>query len=95
MISSFSNIKSLPDSNPILKKIIRIGDQPPTMVAVLHESIVEQLNIDEQCWFEQVATKDPPTIHLKISSKEIPSRDLTENPRGYRSKDGTIGEQQR
>jgi hypothetical protein len=72
MISSFSNIKSLPDSNPILKKIIRIGDQPPTMVVVLHESIVEQLDIDEQCWFEQIPTSEG---IFKISSMKIASSD--------------------
>jgi hypothetical protein len=60
MTISSSNIKNLTDSdtkNPIWKKVIRIGDeQPPTMVVVLHKTIVEQLDIDEQCWFEQIPT---------------------------------------
>jgi hypothetical protein len=53
------------NKNPILKKVIRVGDQPRMMLVALHESIVEQLAIDEQCWFEQIATSEE--IILKIS----------------------------
>ncbi|MGB6533809.1 MAG: hypothetical protein WBF33_37480 [Candidatus Nitrosopolaris sp.] len=91
--SSSSNINRLSDShnkNPIRKKPIRVGDM---MFLAIPDSIVEKLHIDEDSWFEQIPTIEG--IFLKISSKEIPSRDLIENPRGYRSKDGTIGEQQR
>ncbi|MGC2682225.1 MAG: hypothetical protein WA323_10180 [Candidatus Nitrosopolaris sp.] len=70
MITSFSNIKSLPDSdtkNPIWKKVIRFGDQPPVMVAVIHESIVQDLHINENTWFEEIPTSQG--IFLKISPK--------------------------
>jgi hypothetical protein len=92
---SSSNIKGLTGSNkenPIFKKAIRIGDeQPPVIVAVIHESIVQDLHINENTWFEEIPTSEG--IFLKLSSEEIPSRDLIENPRGYRSKDGKISEQ--
>ena len=50
--------KGLPDSNnksPIRKKVISVGDgEPPAMLVVLHESIVKELAIDEECWLEQI-----------------------------------------
>ena len=70
--NSSSNIKNLTDSNtrnPIWKKVIRFGDQPPVMVAVIHESIVQDLHINENTWFEEIPTSEG--IFLKISSKEI------------------------
>ena len=68
MLSTSSNINGFPDSNnenSVWKKAIRIGDQRPTMVVVLHESIVQQLHIDEHCWFEETITSEG--ILLKIS----------------------------
>ncbi|MFZ0510815.1 MAG: hypothetical protein WAM14_04345 [Candidatus Nitrosopolaris sp.] len=70
-MTASSNIKGFPDSNPICKKVIRVGDQPSAMVVVLHESIVKQLHIDEECWFEEIPTSEG--ILLKISSKKIES----------------------
>ena len=92
LTTSSSNI-GLPDSNnPIWKKPHRISSD--MMVVAIPESIVQRLQIDEQrTWFEEIPTSEG--IFLKISSKEIPSHDLTENPRGYRPKDGTIGEQEK
>lgn len=72
MTISSSNIKNLADSNnknPILKKVIRFGGQPPVMVAVIHESIIQDLHINENTWFEEIPTETG--IILKISSKEI------------------------
>jgi hypothetical protein len=63
------NLNTLPDStneNPIRKKAICVG-QPPTIVAVIHDSIVKKLHIDEECWFEEIPMKDG--IFLKICQK--------------------------
>jgi hypothetical protein len=40
MRSSSSSNKILADSNSVFKKVIRIGDHPPTMLVFLKESIV-------------------------------------------------------
>lgn len=76
---SSSSIKDFPHSNnkgTIWKKLILVGD---TMFLPIHESIIQQLHIDEQCWLEQVPTSEG--IFLKISSKKIePSHDLIEVP---------------
>jgi hypothetical protein len=61
-------LSSSPDSNnknPIWKKVICVGDEPPAMVAVIDESIVKQLNIDEKCWLEEIPTSEG--IFLRIS----------------------------
>ncbi|MGB8935129.1 MAG: hypothetical protein WCC17_08495 [Candidatus Nitrosopolaris sp.] len=60
--STSSNIKGLPDSNPILKKGIRVADM---MFVAIPESIVRELQIDEQVWFEEIPTSGG--IFLKIS----------------------------
>ena len=68
MNTSSSNINGFPDSNnenSIWKKAIRVGDQRPAIVVVIHESIVQQLHIDEQCWFEEIPTSEG--ILLRIS----------------------------
>jgi hypothetical protein len=65
---SSSNINS---KNPILKKVIRVGDNPHAMVAVIDGSIATQLHIDETTWVEEILTSDG--ILLKVSSKKIGS----------------------
>ena len=71
-----SNIKSVPhtpNKRPIWKKVFRVGE---AMVLIIDESIVELLDIDEDCWVEEVATSEG--ILLKISrhseSLEVPNR---------------------
>jgi len=62
------NINTLPDpsnENPIRKKVICIGGQPHAMVVFIHDSIVKQLHIDEECWFEEIPVTNG--IFLKIS----------------------------
>ena len=49
-----------------MKKPIRVAN---ATVVVIHESIVHQLHIDENTWFEEIPTSQG--IFLKISSKEI------------------------
>jgi hypothetical protein len=64
---SSSNINEIPDSNnknPIWKKVIGIG-QPPAMLVFLHESIVNELAIDEKCWLRQIVLRDG--IFLRVS----------------------------
>jgi len=54
-MTSSSNIKGFRDSKPICKKpVIRLGDKPRLMLVVLHESIVTEFAIDEECWLEQI-----------------------------------------
>jgi len=60
--SSSDNIKN---KNPIWKKVICVGDKPPTIVVVIDESIVKRLDIDEKCWFEEIPTIDG--VVLKLS----------------------------
>ena len=55
------------NKNPICKKVFLIGDNPPMMVVVLHESIAQQLRIDENTWLEEIATSEG--IFLKISRR--------------------------
>ena len=65
-MTSSSNIKGFRDSKPIYKKVIRLGaDEPPAMLVVLHESIVAELAIDEECWLEQTRERDG--IFLRVS----------------------------
>jgi len=45
---------TLSSKSPIWKKVISVGDKPPAMLVVLHESIVKELAIDEECWLEQI-----------------------------------------
>lgn len=64
---TLSPSKGPPDSsrqNPILKKVIPLGEKPTAMLVVLHESIVRQFHIDEQCWLEEIPTSEG--ILLKI-----------------------------
>jgi hypothetical protein len=91
MSSSSSSNKILADSNCIYKKVIRIGDQPPTMLVFLKESIVQQLDIDENTSFDQIATSQG--VLLKISKNVGSFDDGTEKAR--RRKDEIIGEQER
>jgi len=70
MDTSSSNIKGFPESNP-RKKVICIGGQPPAMVVLIHDSIVKQLHIDEQCWFEEIPVSNG--IFLKFSKNEMPT----------------------
>jgi hypothetical protein len=55
--------------NPIWKKAIRIGDQRPATVVIIDESIVQQLHINEKCWFEQIPTSQG--IFLKLIEGRI------------------------
>jgi hypothetical protein len=67
-----SNINEIPNSsnkNPIRKKVISLGDKPPAMLVVLHESIVKELAIDDNTWLEEILSNDG--ILLKVSSKKI------------------------
>ena len=57
--STSDNIKS-----PICKKVFLIGDM---IVAVVHDSIAKELQIDENTWFEEIATSEG--IFLKISRR--------------------------
>jgi hypothetical protein len=66
--TSSSAINGFSDStnkNPIWKKPILVGD---TMFLAIAKSIVEQLQIDEHCWLEQIPTNGG--IYMKILSKE-------------------------
>ncbi len=70
-----SNIKTVPHTHnkrPVWKKVFRVGE---ATVAIIDESIVELLQIDEDCWFEEIPMKDG--IFLKISSK-IESHDASQ-----------------
>jgi hypothetical protein len=67
MTSSSKGPTDSNNKNRIWKKVIRVGDKPPVMIAVLHESIAEQLCIDENTWLEQIATSEG--IFLKISRR--------------------------
>ena len=65
-MTSSSNIKGFRDSKPIYKKVIRLGsDEPPAMLVLLHQSIVKDLAIDEECWLEQIPMSDG--IFLRVS----------------------------
>jgi hypothetical protein len=71
-----SNIKTIPDRHnkrPVWKKFFRVGD---AMVAIIDESIVELMQIDEDCWLQEIPTSEG--ILLKISrcseSPEVPNR---------------------
>jgi hypothetical protein len=59
------------NKNPIRKKVISVGDKPPAMLVMLHESIVKELAIDDNTWLEEILTNDG--ILLKVSSKRIES----------------------
>lgn len=70
--SPSSRMGGFPNSNSetrIWKKVISIGGQPPALVVVVHESIVEQLGIDEDSWVEEIPMTDG--IYQKLS-EEIP-----------------------
>ena len=71
-----SNIKTVPHTHnkrPVWRKVFRVGD---AMVVIIDESIVELLQIDEDCWVEEIPTSEG--ILLKISrsseSLEVPNR---------------------
>lgn len=67
---TLSPSKGPPDSsnkNPILKKVIPVGENPPAMLVVLHESIVKAFAIDQECWLEQIPTSEG--ILLKITRR--------------------------
>jgi hypothetical protein len=89
--SASSNLNAHVDSNSVFKKVIQIGDQPPTMLVFLKESIVQQLDINEDTFFEQIPTSQG--VLLKFSNDTGSFNDATEKTR--RRKDGIIGEQEK
>jgi hypothetical protein len=91
--SSSYNINGHTSSNPIFKKVIRLG-QPPTMLVFLKESIVRQFDIDEHTSVEQIPTSQG--VLLKISKNRGSFDDAAEKIRRQKhSKDGIIGEQEK
>jgi hypothetical protein len=71
---------------PICKKVFLIGDNPPVMVAVLHEDIAKQLHIDENTWFEEIATSDGILLKISRCSESLALHRETSEDRGIRSK---------
>jgi hypothetical protein len=67
--------KEIPDSNNksrIWKKVICVGGEPArTMVVIIHDSIVKQLHIDENCWFEEIPTSEGVVLKLSRSSEPL------------------------
>jgi hypothetical protein len=66
---SSSNINEIPDSKPIWKKVIQVGNNPPAMVVVIDESIVKEFAIDGECWLEQIRMRDG--IFLRVSHDAV------------------------
>jgi hypothetical protein len=93
--SSSYNINGHINSNSFFKKVIRIGDQPPRMLVILHEAVVEELDINEETWLEQIPIPSQGLL-LKISKNIGSFNDETEKTRRRKhSKHGIIGEQEK
>jgi hypothetical protein len=49
---------------PICKKVVCLGGKSPAIVVVLHESIVQELALGQECWLEQIPVRDGVLLRL-------------------------------
>jgi len=59
-----SDIKGLPHSNPICKKVVCVGGKSPAIVVVLQECIVKELALGQEYWLEQIPVRDGVLLRL-------------------------------
>jgi hypothetical protein len=91
--STSSNLNGHTNSTSIFKKVIRLGNEPPTTLVFLKESIVRQLDIDEYTSLEQIPTSQG--VLLKISNIASFNGETEKARRRKHSKDRIIGEQEK